>query len=107
MAEHVGWVETRSGAVFSGLELPPGASRSTAVVVVPPFGWHGISAARGLRGWARDLAGTGYPTLRYHPPGEGDSAGRGTDHDVTSWAAALADLVAQLCRATGCASVTA
>ncbi|MCU1601622.1 MAG: hypothetical protein JWO22_2331 [Frankiales bacterium] len=106
MTEQVGWVPTRAGAVFTGLHLPVGPARSTAVVIVPPFGWEGVSAGRNLRAWARDLAAAGYPALRYQPPGAGDSEGEGADQDLTSWSAALTDLVTQLREATACAHVT-
>ncbi|MCW2671601.1 MAG: hypothetical protein JWP14_190 [Frankiales bacterium] len=106
MTEQVGWAPTRSGAVFTGLHLPVEDVRATAVVLVPPFGWEGVSAGRNLRAWARELAAAGYPTLRYQPPGAGDSSGTGADQDLTSWSAALVDLVALLRQATGCSQVT-
>ncbi|MCU1621624.1 MAG: hypothetical protein JWL79_469 [Frankiales bacterium] len=106
MTEQVGWAPTRSGAVFAGLHLPDGSARATAVVLVPPFGWEGVSAGRNLRGWARDLAAAGHPTLRYQPPGAGDSSGVGAEQDLTSWSTALVDLVTLLRRATGCSYVS-
>ena len=51
MTEQVGWAPTRSGAVFTGLHLPVEDARATAVVLVPPFGWEGVSAGRNLRAW--------------------------------------------------------
>jgi pimeloyl-ACP methyl ester carboxylesterase len=107
VTEQVGWVPTRPGAVYAGVHLPAGAARTTSVVLVPPFGWEGASAGRNLRGWARDLAAAGYPTLRYQPPGAGDSTGEGAAQDVSTWTAALVDLVAALRAASGCAHVTA
>lgn len=106
MTEQVGWVPTRSGAVFTGLHLPDADARATAVLLVPPFGWEGVSAGRNLRAWARELAAAGYPTLRYQPPGAGDSSGAGVDQDLRSWSTALVDLVALLRRATGCSHLT-
>jgi pimeloyl-ACP methyl ester carboxylesterase len=106
VTEQVGWAPTRSGAVFAGLHLPDGSARATAVVLVPPFGWEGVSAGRNLRGWARDLAAAGHPTLRYQPPGAGDSSGVGVEQDVASWSGALVDLVALLRQAAGSRSVT-
>lgn len=101
MTEQVGWVETRSGSLFVGWHTPQGPPSATAVVLVPPFGWEGICAGRNLRGWARQLAAAGHPTLRYHPPGAGDSSGTAVEQDLTSWSAALADLVAHAHRAAG------
>jgi dienelactone hydrolase len=106
VTEHVGWTATPAGAVFTGLHLPAAAPRDTAVLLVPPFGWEGVSAGRNLRGWARDLAAAGYPTLRYHPPGTGDSAGDGVAQDLRGWTAALTELVAQLRLASGSTTVT-
>ncbi len=106
MTEQVGWVPTRAGAVFTGLHLPVGPARSTAVVIVPPFGWEGVSAGRNLRAWARDLAAEGYPALRYQPPGAGDSEGDGASQDLTTWAGALTDLVTSLRTTTGASAVT-
>jgi alpha-beta hydrolase superfamily lysophospholipase len=100
--EQVGWVPTRAGEVFAGLHLPAPPARATAVLLVPPFGWEAMAAARNLRGWARALAAAGYPTVRYHPPGTGDSAGDGAAQDLLSWSAALTDLAAHTRAATGC-----
>jgi pimeloyl-ACP methyl ester carboxylesterase len=106
VTEHIGWVATRAGAVFTGLHAPDGPARGNAVLLVPPFGWEGVSAGRNLRAWARDLAAVGHPTLRYHPPGAGDSAGEGAAQDLHSWSAALADLVSKLRTASGGDTVT-
>jgi alpha-beta hydrolase superfamily lysophospholipase len=112
VTEQVGWVPTRSGEVFAALHLPgdrrplaarPAAEcRGTAVMLVPPFGWEAMSSARNLRGWARSLAEAGYPAVRYHAPGAGDSAGDARTQDLDTWSAALADLVAHTRAATGC-----
>ena len=106
MSEQVGWVPTRSGAVYAALHLPTTSPRSTAVVLVPPFGWEGVSAGRNLRWWARRLADAGHPALRYQPPGSGDSEGDAAEQDVVTWSAALTDLVQHLRAATGCTAVT-
>lgn len=97
MAEQVGWVGTRSGAVYAGWHLPErpeGEVRATSVIIVPPFGWEAVSAGRNLRALARGLAGAGYPTLRYQPPGSGDSDGAAPDADLEGWKHSLQDLVA-------------
>ncbi len=97
MNELVGWVPTRSGALWTGLtEPPPGAPSGPSVVLVPPFGWEGMASARQLRGWAHQLAGSGHRVLRYHPPGEGDSEGDAAAQDLATWSAALTDLVGHL-----------
>ena len=105
VSEQVGWVPTRSGAVFAALHLPPAGPRGTAVVLVPPFGWEAMSSARSLRAWARRLAEAGYPAVRFHAPGSGDSAGESTEQDLDTWSAALTDLVTHTRGATGCGRV--
>jgi alpha-beta hydrolase superfamily lysophospholipase len=105
VTEQVGWLPTRAGAVFAGLHRPAGPARATAVVLVPPFGWEGMSAARNLRAWARDLAVDGYPSVRYHPPGSGDSAGASADQDLDALVAALVDVIAHTRAATGAARI--
>lgn len=92
MTEQSGWVPTRTGALWSGLHQPDGAASGRAVVIVPPFGWEGMSSGRQLRAWARDLATRGHVAVRYQPPGEGDSEGASEDQDLTSWSAALVDI---------------
>ncbi|MCU1594068.1 MAG: hypothetical protein JWO12_1460 [Frankiales bacterium] len=93
MTEQVGWFPSTAGALFAALHVPPGPSRGTAVVLVPPFGWEGMAAARNLRTWARSLAEHGHPTVRYHPPGSGDSAGDAAGQDMDSWTTALQDVL--------------
>ena len=107
MSEQVGWVATRPAAVYAGLHLPDGEPRANGVLLVPPFGWEGLSAGRNLRAWARALAAAGHPALRFQLPGAGDSAGLGAEQDLTSWSAAVTDLAGVLREATGCATVTA
>lgn len=106
MTEQGGWVPTRSGAVFAALHTPSGVSTGSAVVLVPPFGWEAMAAARNLRGWARRLAAAGHPTVRFHLPGQGDSQGDPLDQDLHSWAAALTDVVGHTRAATGCSRLT-
>jgi dienelactone hydrolase len=103
VAEQVGWVSTRSGEVFAGLSAPTGMARTTAVLLVPPFGWEGVSANRNLRAWARDLAEAGYPALRFHPVGSGDSTGASAVQDLSTWSTSLVDLAARTRETTGCA----
>ena len=101
VTEQVGWLPTRAGAVFAGLHLPAGSSRATAVVLVPPFGWEGMSAARNLRAWTRELANAGYPAVRFHPPGSGDSSGTSAAQDLDALVTALADVIEHTRSASG------
>ncbi len=98
MTDQSGWLPTRTGALWSGLHQPDGAASGRAVVIVPPFGWEGMSSGRQLRAWARDLAARGHVAVRYQPPGEGDSEGISDAQDLTTWSTALVD-VAQHTRA--------
>lgn len=75
-------------------------------MLVPPFGWEGISAWRNLKWWARELAEAGFASLRYQPPGEGDSEGLSSEQDLQTWVMALTDVVAQTRIATRAAHVT-
>ncbi len=118
-----GWVPTRAGPVFAALHRPvPKASpnpahegsaavastlttRETAVLLVPPFGWEAMSSARSLRVWAGALAAAGYPTVRLHLPGSGDSAGAAAEQDLSSWAAGVGDVIGHARAATGCPRV--
>ena len=101
MGVETGWVPTRAGAVFSALHgaVP---SRGTAVVLVAPFGWEATTTARSLRAWARELAAAGYPAVRYHAPGSGDSEGAGVEQDLTTWTEALQDVLDHTRTASGC-----
>ena len=102
MSEQFGWVSTRSGALFAALHAPePSATRATAVVLVPPFGWEAVSSSRNVRGWARELAAAGHPVLRYQQPGSGDSEGDGSDQDLGTWSRALQDVLEIARRCTG------
>jgi alpha-beta hydrolase superfamily lysophospholipase len=107
LTEQVGWVPTRSGAVFAALHSPTADRSGTAVVLIPPFGWEAMAAARNLRGWARQLADAGHAVVRFHLPGQGDSTGDSTTQDLHSWSAALVDLVDHTRAATGCGRVVA
>jgi pimeloyl-ACP methyl ester carboxylesterase len=71
--------------------------RATAVLILPPWGWDEITSYRARRAWARDLAGSGWPTLRIDLPGAGDSAGEPGDPDrVLAWRRAVGGAAAWL-----------
>ncbi|MGA2011229.1 MAG: CocE/NonD family hydrolase [Solirubrobacteraceae bacterium] len=86
------YLDCAPDAAFATLHRPrPGAERSTAVLICPPFGWDEFCAYRSLRFWAGDLAGAGYAALRVGLPGTGDSGGGPRDGDrVGAWTAAVA-----------------
>ena len=106
MTEQSGWIPTRTGALWSGLHQPDGVASGRAVVIVPPFGWEGMSAGRQLRGWARRLADAGHVAVRYQPPGEGDSEGASLDQDLTSWSSALVEVAGHVGALDGVRNVT-
>jgi dienelactone hydrolase len=73
-------------------ESGEGASRDTAVLLCPSFGWHQDCSYRGLRTWATELARAGYPTARLTLPSTGDSAGGPHDPGrLDAWSSAVSD----------------
>ncbi len=61
------------------LHVPDGPVHTTAVLLVPPFGWDDQGAYRPRRAWAEALAAAGHPALRIDLPGAGDSEGHPRD----------------------------
>ena len=57
----------------------PATSARVGVVIVPPFGYEAVCAARSLRHLADDAARAGLIALRFDPDGTGDSAGDDLD----------------------------
>lgn len=57
------------------LDIHPERRHETAVLLTAPFGWEEAVSYRSRRIWARELAGTGHPVLRFDLPGTGDSPG--------------------------------
>ena len=67
------WWPTQGGAIFGWTHPPLAASRTTAVVLVPPLGPEYLHSHRAVRHLARRLARAGYPVVRYDHPGYGDA----------------------------------
>ncbi len=89
------------------LHRPPGASSSTAILLVPPFGWEDIASYRSRRTWADDLAAHGFPALRFDLPGTGDSGGVPADPGTwASWNMAVSVAAAWLRTESGAERVT-
>ena len=83
----------RAGAhVIAGIYEPAARERrSTAVLIVPPFGWDDQTSYRPRRDWSLTLAAEGFANLRIDLPGTGDSSGGVRDDGlVEAWTAAVA-----------------
>jgi pimeloyl-ACP methyl ester carboxylesterase len=69
-----------------------GAEDHAAVLFCAPFGWEDMGSYPIRRIWARRLAATGHPVLRFDLPGSGQSAGTpGDSEQLRSWLQAIAD----------------
>ena len=64
-----------------------GCTPDVAVLLCPALGWDGLRAYHGFRLLADQFASIGYPSLRLHYPGTGDSADLPDDPDVDRWQA--------------------
>jgi alpha-beta hydrolase superfamily lysophospholipase len=79
----------------------PARARRTAVVIVPPFGYEAICAARSLRHFAEAAARENLIALRFDLDGTGDSAGDDLDPDrFAHWLASI-DAACDLVRSRG------
>jgi pimeloyl-ACP methyl ester carboxylesterase len=85
------YLATEPDPVLALLDRPQQADRrSSAVLIVPPFGWEEMCSYRGRRAWALSLAQAGYATARLDLPGTGDSAGSPRDPDqLDAWCRAV------------------
>lgn len=71
-----GYVTAGSHRVLAFVHEPSDAvQRSTAVLFCAPFGWDEMVSHRARRNWARRLAESGYPVVRFDLPTTGDSEG--------------------------------
>ncbi len=95
--------------IFGVLHTPAGnLPCTTAVLLVPPFGWEDICSYRSRRDWAEQLAAAGHPTLRIDLPGTGDSAGSPSDPArLPAWSAATSTAADHLRLLSGCERVAA
>lgn len=109
MSARARYVSVGGERVFSMLHSPPGGpSCDVAVLLCPPFGWDDVTSYRARRDWAEHLAGQGHTTLRYHLPGEGDSAGGPEDAGrLDAWVEATSAVARRLAADTGCRRLVA
>jgi len=81
--------------VFGSYHAPQGApARNIAYVLCPPHGWEGIQFYETIHLLAKALAAAGFPTLRLHYDGTGESFG--TDEDpnrVDAWTESIRSAV--------------
>jgi pimeloyl-ACP methyl ester carboxylesterase len=84
---HPGYFGPSGAECFGWLHLPSGTAQTDmGLVICGPFGHEDQSAYRSLRQLAIEAAALGVPTLRYDPPGCGDSIGaEGVDDHPASW----------------------
>jgi hypothetical protein len=81
---------------------PADGAASTAVILVPPFGWDEVCSYRSRRVWAQALADAGIPALRLSLPSTGDSGGVPRDPGrLATWTAALTSAATWLRTTTG------
>lgn len=81
--------------VFGSYHAPQGPSaRNIAYVLCPPHGWEGIQFYETVQLLARALAAAGFPTLRVHYDGTGESFGTDEDpHRVGAWTESIRSAV--------------
>jgi pimeloyl-ACP methyl ester carboxylesterase len=85
------YLDVDEDRVLAHFHAPADASRRTAVVLCPPFGWEDMCSYRSRRDWAERLAADGHPTLRLDLPGSGDSSGGpGDPNRLDAWTKAVA-----------------
>ena len=79
------WLRSENDRSFAILHAPAGPASSTAVLIIPPFGWEEESGHRALADWARTLADNGFATLRLELPGTRNSTGGLESRRPATW----------------------
>lgn len=102
------YLDVDGTAVHAVLHTPAQPRRTSAVLLLAPFGWDDTSSYRVRRAWAASLADDGYHVLRFDLPGSGDSAGSPRDPErLAAWTDAIAAAASELRGEAGCARVAA
>ncbi len=100
------YLDTAPDPVFGYFH--PSGGASTAVLIVPPFGWDEAASYRVRYRWAEQLAQAGHPALRIDLPATGDSGGMPRDPGrLDAWVAAVTDAAGWLRAESGAARVAA
>jgi pimeloyl-ACP methyl ester carboxylesterase len=73
------------GGCFGWLHIDPERVGTTAVVLCPGLKTDELTGYRSLRQLADSFAKAGFPTLRFHYPGTGDSSERGVAEHWDAW----------------------
>jgi len=96
-------------STFGILHPPAGDARcTTAILIVPPFGWDDICSYRSRRDWAEQLARAGHTTLRIDLPSTGDSGGSPSDPGrLSAWSDAVVAAADHLRLVSDCERVAA
>ena len=106
MTEQLAWrplyLDVDPDPVFAIFHPASKSSSSTAVLLLPPWGWDEVTSYRSRRAWAEHLAAAGHPTLRLDFPGSGDSGGGpGDPRRIEVWVASIRAAVTWLRDSTG------
>jgi dienelactone hydrolase len=106
---HPLYLQSDGEAMFGVLHAPPGEDRhTTAVLIVPPFGWEDICSYRSRRDWAEQLATAGHTTLRIDLPSTGDSSGSPENPArLAAWSKTVSNAAEYLHSQAGCERVAA
>jgi pimeloyl-ACP methyl ester carboxylesterase len=103
------YLDRASSPIFGFLhDAGSDSRRDVAVLICAPFGWDDVCSYRSRREWAIHLAHGGYATLRFDPPGSGDSAG--SPHEpgrLQAWVDATASAAGWLRSQTGARRIAA
>lgn len=103
------WLATKPDPTLAFVHQPdPEGTKATAALICPPFGWDEMCSYRGLRAWAQELAGAGYPAVRLNLPGGGDSGGSpGDPGRLDAWVGTISAAAAWVRSAMPVTRVTA
>jgi pimeloyl-ACP methyl ester carboxylesterase len=87
------------------LHLPPGRASGRGVVICAPWGYEALAAYRGLYELGQACAAAGLTTLRFDPPGAGDSPGEGGRGSLSAMRTAILDAACWLGEQAGIVEV--